>query len=207
LLDKETYDVLGVLSFDYVEWSDVDHEYDNSLYIDSFCTNQQLAIRGIGQIMITSIVDATTDLKRIDNIFLQAATKDSEGFYEKFNFRSTGKIEDKMREYKYPIDMSIVPEPVPVPVPVPVPAPAKVKYIKIWSRGSTLRPSRDKTQQLNKIYGEDFDFHGGKRTKNNRKRTNRKRTNRKRTNRKRTNRKRTKRTKITYKKKNLKNTH
>ena len=40
----------------------------------------------------------------IDNIFLEAATKDSEGFYEKFKFKPTGKIEDKMKEYQYQIE-------------------------------------------------------------------------------------------------------
>ena len=40
----------------------------------------------------------------IDNIFLKAATRGSEGFYEKFNFKYTGIIDDKMREYKYSIN-------------------------------------------------------------------------------------------------------
>jgi len=103
-LDKETYEVLGVLSFNYIEWSNEDHEYDNSLYIDSFCTNQQNPIPGIGKLLLTSIIEATTELGVIDNIFLKAATKKSEGFYEKFNFEFTGIIDDKMKEYKYTIN-------------------------------------------------------------------------------------------------------
>jgi len=103
-LDKETDDVLGILTFNYIEWSDIDHEYDNSLYIDSFCTNQQIQMPGIGKLLLTSIIQATTDLRWIDNIFLKAATRGSEGFYEKFNFKYTGIIDDKMREYKYSIN-------------------------------------------------------------------------------------------------------
>jgi len=103
-LDKETDDVLGILTFNYIEWSDIDHEYDNSLYIDSFCTNQQIQMPGIGKLLLTSIIQATTDLRWIDNIFLKAATRGSEGFYEKFNFKFTGLIDDKMREYKYSIN-------------------------------------------------------------------------------------------------------
>jgi len=104
-LDKETYDVLGVLTFNYMEWSEIDYDYNNSLYIDSFCTNQQMSIPGIGKLLLTTIIKATTDLGFIDNIFLEAATKDSEGFYEKFNFKATGKIDDKMKEYKYTINI------------------------------------------------------------------------------------------------------
>uniref|UniRef100_A0A6C0IJZ0 N-acetyltransferase domain-containing protein n=1 Tax=viral metagenome TaxID=1070528 RepID=A0A6C0IJZ0_9ZZZZ len=107
VMNKETYDVLGVLSFKYTEWSDEDHEYDNSLYIDAFCTNQQMPMPGIGKLLLTSIIEATIDLGVIANIFLKAATKHSEGFYEKFNFKFTGIIDDKMKEYKY----SIIPEP------------------------------------------------------------------------------------------------
>lgn len=103
-LDKETDDVLGVLTFNYIEWSDIDHDYDNSLYIDAFCTNQQIPTPGIGKLLLTTIIEATADLKRIDNIFLKAATKASEGFYEKFKFKYTGVIDDKMREYKYSIN-------------------------------------------------------------------------------------------------------
>ena len=103
ILDKETDDVLGVLVFNYVEWSSIDHDYDNSLYISSFCTNQQMPRPGIGKLLLTSIIKATTELGVIDNIFLEAATKDSEGFYEKFKFKPTGRIEDKMKEYQYQI--------------------------------------------------------------------------------------------------------
>ena len=102
-LDKETDDVLGVLTFNYIEWSDIDHVYDNSLYIDSFCTNQQIPTPGIGKLLLTTIVEATTALQWIDSIFLKAATKSSEGFYEKFNFKFTGLIDDKMKEYQYSI--------------------------------------------------------------------------------------------------------
>ena len=104
ILDKETDDVLGVLVFNYVEWSYIDHVYDNSLYISSFCTNQQMPRPGIGKLLLTSIIKAATELGGIDNIFLEAATKDSEGFYEKFKFKPTGRIEDKMKEYQYPIE-------------------------------------------------------------------------------------------------------
>ena len=103
-LDKETDDVLGVLTFNYIEWSDIDHAYDNSLYIDAFCTNQLIPTPGIGKLLLTTIIESTTDLRWIDNIFLKAATKDSEGFYEKFHFEFTGLIDDKMREYKYSIN-------------------------------------------------------------------------------------------------------
>jgi hypothetical protein len=102
-LDKETYDVLGVLTFNYMEWSEIDHVYNNSLYIDSFCTNQQNPVPGIGKLLLTTIIEATTDFQWIDNIFLKAATKKSEGFYEKFNFKFTGIIDDKMKEYQYSI--------------------------------------------------------------------------------------------------------
>jgi len=104
VMDKETYDVLGVLSFNYIQMSHIDHDYDNSLYIDSFCTNQQITKPGIGKLLLTSIIKATTELGVIDNIFLKAATKNSEGFYEKFNFRPTGIIDDEMKEYKYTIN-------------------------------------------------------------------------------------------------------
>jgi hypothetical protein len=104
VMDKETYDVLGVLSFNYIHMSDIDHDYDNSLYIDSFCTNQQITKPGIGKLLLTSIIKATTELGVIDNIFLKAATKHSEGFYEKFKFRPTGIIDDEMKEYKYTIN-------------------------------------------------------------------------------------------------------
>jgi len=100
-LDNETDDVLGVLTFNYIEWSDTDHAYDNSLYIDAFCTNQQKPTPGIGKLLLTTIIDAAEDLKRIDNIYLKAATKGSEGFYEKFHFEFTGIIDDEMKEYKY----------------------------------------------------------------------------------------------------------
>lgn len=103
-IDKDTDDVLGVLTFNYIEWSDKDHAYDNSLYIDAFCTNQQIPTPGIGKLLLTTIIEATTDLRWIDNIFLEAATRSSEGFYEKFNFEFTGVINDKMREYKYSIN-------------------------------------------------------------------------------------------------------
>jgi len=103
VMNKETYDVLGVLTFRYDQFSSEDHEYDNSIYIDSFCTNQQMPIPGIGKLLLTSIIEATTDLGVIDNIFLKAASQSSEGFYEKFNFEPTGVIDDKMREYKYSI--------------------------------------------------------------------------------------------------------
>jgi ribosomal protein S18 acetylase RimI-like enzyme len=104
ILDKETDDVLGVLVFNYVQWSSIDYAYDNSLYISAFCTNQQLPRPGIGKLLLTSIIKAATEVGVIDNIFLEAATKDSEGFYEKFKFKPTGKIEDKMKEYQYPIE-------------------------------------------------------------------------------------------------------
>ena len=104
ILDKDTDDVLGVLVFNYVQWSSIDYAYDNSLYISAFCTNQQLPRPGIGKLLLTSIIKATTELGVIDNIFLEAATKDSEGFYEKFKFKPTGKIEDKMKEYQYRIE-------------------------------------------------------------------------------------------------------
>jgi GNAT superfamily N-acetyltransferase len=104
ILDKETDDVLGVLVFNYVEWSYIDHDYDNSLYINSFCTNQQMPRPGIGKLLLTSIIKAATELGVINNIFLEAATKDSEGFYEKFKFKPTGRIEDKMKEYQYQIE-------------------------------------------------------------------------------------------------------
>ena len=103
VMNKETYDVLGVLTFKYDQFSSEDHEYDNSIYIDSFCTNQQIPILGIGKLLLTSIIEATTELGVIDNIFLKAASRSSEGFYEKFNFEPTGLIDDKMREYKYSI--------------------------------------------------------------------------------------------------------
>jgi ribosomal protein S18 acetylase RimI-like enzyme len=103
ILDKETDDVLGVLVFNYVQWSSIDYAYDNSLYISAFCTNQQLPRPGIGKLLLTSIIKAATEVGVIDNIFLEAATKDSEGFYEKFKFEPTGKIEDKMKEYQYQI--------------------------------------------------------------------------------------------------------
>ena len=103
VMNKETYDVLGVLTFRYDQFSSEDHEYDNSIYIDSFCTNQQMPIPGIGKLLLTSIIEATTELGVIDNIFLKAASQSSEGFYEKFDFRFTGLIDDKMKEYKYSI--------------------------------------------------------------------------------------------------------
>ena len=104
ILDKDTDDVLGVLVFNYVQWSSIDYAYDNSLYISAFCTNQQMPRPGIGKLLLTSIIKATTELGVIDNIFLEAATKDSEGFYEKFKFKPTGRIEDKMKEYQYQIE-------------------------------------------------------------------------------------------------------
>ena len=75
VMDKETYDVLGVLSFNYIHMSDIDHDYDNSLYIDSFCTNQQITKPGIGKLLLTSIIKATTELGVIDNIFLKAGSE------------------------------------------------------------------------------------------------------------------------------------
>lgn len=103
VMNKETYDVLGVLSFNYIEWSDIDHAYDNSIYIDSFCTNQQMPMPGIGTLLLTSIIEATRELGLIDNIFLKAASQSSEGFYEKYGFEPTGLIDDEMKEYKYSI--------------------------------------------------------------------------------------------------------
>jgi hypothetical protein len=193
LIDKDTYDVLGVLLFNYIERSSLDYDYDNSLYIDSFCTNQQNPIPGVGKLLLTSIIKATTDLGIIDNIFLTAATKDSEGFYEKFKFTSTGKIDDKMKEYKYSIGPVDVPVDVPIDVPIDVRVdapvqdsvqepvqdsaslPVKKNYIKIWTGGNTLRSSLNKIQKLSKIYGKDFFFDEGKKTIKRRKNTHKKR--------------------------------
>ena len=288
--DPSTGDILGVLVFKYVKWSDEDDYYDNSLYIDSFCTNQQLLhIRGIGKLLITSLIEATEKLGYIDNIFLNAATRASEGFYERFNFEATGRVNDKMKEYIYPIYPEATSEeeaeareatseeeaqareaqareaqareaqarereeseesestgpdseideakkatkkaareatkaeanvgvkveseedeepPASMPLsqlimPRSVPLPhKKVKtpkqtYIKIWMRGTNLRAAKNRLEELQKIFGSDFDFtvKGGKRTikkRTNKKKTNKKRTNKKRTNKKRTNKKRT----------------
>ena len=146
ILDKDTDDVLGVLVFNYVQWSSIDYAYDNSLYISAFCTNQQLPRPGIGKLLLTSIIKATTELGVIDNIFLEAATKDSEGFYEKFKFKPTGKIEDKMKEYQYRIEpytasASVHTKPVPA-APVPA-APAS-----LYGGKRTIR--RKKTKKMKK---------------------------------------------------------
>ena len=146
ILDKDTDDVLGVLVFNYIQWSSIDYAYDNSLYISAFCTNQQLPRPGIGKLLLTSIIKATTELGVIDNIFLEAATKDSEGFYEKFKFKPTGKIEDKMKEYQYRIEpytasASVHTKPVPA-APVPA-APAS-----LYGGKRTIR--RKKTKKMKK---------------------------------------------------------
>ena len=97
-------DVLGVLTFNYIESPDIDHAYGNSLYIDAFCTNQQNRIPGIGTLLLQSIIEATTELGVIANIYLKAGTEDSERFYKKFNFKDTGKKDDDgMKVYIYSI--------------------------------------------------------------------------------------------------------
>ena len=201
IIDMNSGNVLGVLVFNYVHTSDKDYDYDNSLYVDSFCTNQQNRVSGIGKLLITSIIEATEEFGYIDNIFLNAATRDSEGFYERFNFEPTGRYKDKMKEYKYPIVPSgyasseaepseaepseadaseaeareaearddppphsmplskfVIPRSIPLPPYEMVSNPIKPTYIKIWSRGDNLRTSKNRLEQLEKVYGNDFDF-------------------------------------------------
>jgi topoisomerase IA-like protein len=99
-----------------------------------------------------------------------------------------------------PLSKFIIPRSIPLPPYEMVSNPIKPTYIKIWSRGDNLRTSKNRLEQLEKVYGNDFDFtvkgrmKGGKRTikkRTNKKRTNKKRTTKKRTNKKQTNKKRT----------------
>jgi hypothetical protein len=278
VMDDDNGHVLGVLVFYYVDMSDIDHDYDHSLYVEAFCTNQQYKISGIGKLLITSLIKATERIAEIDNIFLNAATRDSEGFYEKFDFEATGRAKDRMNEFQYrvnkyqepseaepseaepseaepseyaseesestgpdseaeareaeareaeareaeareaeardeppasmPLSQFVIPRTIPLPHYKMVSKTKKAKkaktpkpkYIKIWSRGDNLRTSKNRLEQLEKVFGSDFDFtvkgrmKGGKRTIKKRtikKRTNKKRTNKKRTNKKRTSKKRT----------------
>jgi hypothetical protein len=251
ILDRKIGDILGVLVFKYSDMSSESHDYDNSLYIDSFCTNQQHPVAGIGKMLITTIINATEELTYIKNIFLNAATRDSEGFYERFDFEHTGRSKYKMKEFKYPVDSVIqaeqaeaeqaeyealqakykalkaeykalqedeeykalqeeeeykalqeeerqskyrkfdsdeesesndeeeiprslplflhkpveIQKPVQIQKPVEIQKPVQIQkpvekknYIKIWTRGSNLRETKSRLDQLKKIYGSDFNF-------------------------------------------------
>ena len=118
-LDKDTDVVLGVLSFNYIQM--FNNVYTNSLYIVSFCTNQQNPMPGVGKLLLTSIIEATAELRSVANIFVIASTEHSEGFYKKFKFKQTGSQYNGMNELQYTIKT----EP-------------SQSYVKIWS-GGTVR--------------------------------------------------------------------
>ena len=118
-LDKEMNDVLGVLSFNYIQM--FNNVYTNSLYIVSFCTNQQNPMPGVGKLLLTSIIEATAELRSVANIFVIASTEHSEGFYKKFKFKQTGSQYNGMNELQYTIQTE----------------PSKT-YVKNWS-GGTVR--------------------------------------------------------------------
>ena len=118
-LDKDTDVVLGVLSFNYIQM--FNNVYTNSLYIVSFCTNQQNPMPGVGKLLLTSIIEATAELRSVANIFVIASTEHSEGFYKKFKFKQTGSQYNGMNELQYTIQTE----------------PSKT-YVKNWS-GGTVR--------------------------------------------------------------------
>jgi hypothetical protein len=118
-LDKDTDHVLGVLSFNYIQM--FNNVYTNSLYIVSFCTNQQNPMPGLGKLLLTSIIEATAELKSVANIVVIASTEHSEGFYKKFKFKQTGSQYNGMNELQYTIHTE----------------PSQT-YVKNWS-GGTVR--------------------------------------------------------------------